>query len=160
MHFIGDIHQPLHDEALDVGGNDIDVTFNGASTNLHATWDTSIPQTIAGGSTLATAKSYATTLTAAINTGAYASQKSSWTSGTFTTSDVIGSATGWAKDANAYVCSTVLPGGISSVENQELGPSGPYYDSVTPTVNVLIARAGYRLAAWLNLVATGSTGGL
>lgn len=36
LQFIGDIHQPLHDENLDVGGNDIDVTFDGASTNLHA----------------------------------------------------------------------------------------------------------------------------
>jgi hypothetical protein len=33
--FVGDIHQPLHDENLDVGGNDIAVTFDGTSTNLH-----------------------------------------------------------------------------------------------------------------------------
>ena len=36
IQFIGDIHQPLHDENLDIGGNDIDVTFDGTSTNLHA----------------------------------------------------------------------------------------------------------------------------
>lgn len=35
VHFVGDIHQPLHDEALEIGGNDIDVTFAGALTNLH-----------------------------------------------------------------------------------------------------------------------------
>jgi hypothetical protein len=35
IHFIGDIHQPLHDEALDVGGNTIAVTYDGDSTNLH-----------------------------------------------------------------------------------------------------------------------------
>jgi hypothetical protein len=35
IQFVGDIHQPLHDENLDVGGNDIDVTFGGTSTNLH-----------------------------------------------------------------------------------------------------------------------------
>jgi len=40
IHFFGDITQPLHCEALDVGGNTIDVTWNGASTNLHAVWDT------------------------------------------------------------------------------------------------------------------------
>ncbi len=38
VHFIGDVHQPLHDEALELGGNDIDVTFAGSSTNLHAIW--------------------------------------------------------------------------------------------------------------------------
>lgn len=43
IQFIGDIHQPLHDENLDVGGNTVDVTFDGDSTNLHAVWDTSIP---------------------------------------------------------------------------------------------------------------------
>ena len=46
IQFIGDIHQPLHDENLDVGGNTIDVTFDGDSTNLHAVWDTSIPGTL------------------------------------------------------------------------------------------------------------------
>jgi hypothetical protein len=35
IHFVGDIHQPLHDEALDVGGNSIPVTYSGATTNLH-----------------------------------------------------------------------------------------------------------------------------
>ncbi|KIO17341.1 hypothetical protein M407DRAFT_32992 [Tulasnella calospora MUT 4182] len=35
VHFIGDITQPLHDEALAVGGNDIDILWNGASNNLH-----------------------------------------------------------------------------------------------------------------------------
>lgn len=46
IQFIGDIHQPLHDEALDVGGNTVPVTFDGTSTNLHAVWDTSIPGTL------------------------------------------------------------------------------------------------------------------
>jgi hypothetical protein len=35
-HFLGDIGQPLHVEAYEVGGNDIDVTCGGQSTNLHA----------------------------------------------------------------------------------------------------------------------------
>jgi hypothetical protein len=34
IHFVGDIHQPLHDEALDVGGNSISVTYDGSTTNL------------------------------------------------------------------------------------------------------------------------------
>lgn len=29
VHFVGDITQPLHDEAYEVGGNDIDVTYQG-----------------------------------------------------------------------------------------------------------------------------------
>jgi len=37
-HYLGDIGQPLHNEALALGGNDITVTCNGASNNLHAIW--------------------------------------------------------------------------------------------------------------------------
>lgn len=29
VHFIGDVTQPLHDEAYEVGGNDVDVTYEG-----------------------------------------------------------------------------------------------------------------------------------
>lgn len=63
MKFVGDIGQPLHCEFLDVGGNDIDVTYNGDRTNLHAIWDTQIPEAISDGSSLADAKTWATTLT-------------------------------------------------------------------------------------------------
>ena len=63
VQFIGDIGQPLHCEALDVGGNSIDVTYDGDSTNLHAVWDSAIPESISGGSTKAKAKTWATTLT-------------------------------------------------------------------------------------------------
>ena len=36
IHFVGDLTQPLHDEAYEVGGNDIEVTYQGYSDNLHA----------------------------------------------------------------------------------------------------------------------------
>lgn len=36
VHFVGDVHQPLHVENILVGGNKISVTYNGAQTNLHA----------------------------------------------------------------------------------------------------------------------------
>ena len=51
VHFVGDVHQPLHVENLEVGGNLINVTFDGARTNLHAAWDTAIPQKLVGKST-------------------------------------------------------------------------------------------------------------
>ncbi|KAI0631753.1 S1/P1 nuclease [Trametes polyzona] len=38
--FLGDIGQPLHVEAYEVGGNDISAKCSGSSTNLHAAWDT------------------------------------------------------------------------------------------------------------------------
>jgi hypothetical protein len=43
VHFVGDIHQPLHCENHgDHGGNDVHVGWFGKPTNLHAVWDGSI----------------------------------------------------------------------------------------------------------------------
>ncbi len=40
IHFIGDLHQPLHvGERGDRGGNDVKVTWQGRPTNLHSVWD-------------------------------------------------------------------------------------------------------------------------
>ncbi|MGE3608385.1 MAG: S1/P1 nuclease [Bacteriovoracaceae bacterium] len=43
VHFVGDIHQPLHvGRPSDRGGNDIQVLFNGRNQNLHAVWDSGL----------------------------------------------------------------------------------------------------------------------
>jgi hypothetical protein len=40
VHFVGDIHQPMHvSRAEDKGGNTIQVQFYGKGTNLHTLWD-------------------------------------------------------------------------------------------------------------------------
>ena len=39
VHFVADLHQPLHAIADDKGGNDVLVQFNGRQTNLHRLWD-------------------------------------------------------------------------------------------------------------------------
>lgn len=40
VHFVGDLHQPLHAGRVeDRGGNDVRITFDGKSSNLHALWD-------------------------------------------------------------------------------------------------------------------------
>lgn len=155
IHFVGDIHQPLHDEALDVGGNTIDVTFDGTSTNLHHIWDTNMPEKLVGGYTLTDASSWASDLTTQIKTGTYKSQKDSWLSG-IDLSDPVTTSMDWASDSNAFVCSTALKGGVSAVSGKEL--DGSYYSTAIPVIELQIAKAGYRLAAWLNLIATGSPG--
>ncbi|KAF8267980.1 S1/P1 nuclease-domain-containing protein [Lactarius quietus] len=42
IHFVGDMHQPLHLTGRDRGGNGIKVTFGRRHTNLHSVWDTYI----------------------------------------------------------------------------------------------------------------------
>ncbi|MGH8144304.1 MAG: S1/P1 nuclease [Steroidobacteraceae bacterium] len=57
IHFVGDIHQPLHcADHRDRGGNAVRVMFGGEETNLHAVWDTAVvralgedPAAVAGG---------------------------------------------------------------------------------------------------------------
>jgi S1/P1 Nuclease len=40
IHFIGDMHQPLHcSDHHDKGGNDVHVVFFGRPSNLHSVWD-------------------------------------------------------------------------------------------------------------------------
>ncbi|EME81772.1 uncharacterized protein MYCFIDRAFT_154437 [Pseudocercospora fijiensis CIRAD86] len=140
VHFSGDISQPLHDEAYEIGGNGIDVTFEGEDTNLHAAWDTSIPEELRGGYGLEEAASWADDLVAEIDSGKYADQKQAWLKG-IDVSDPISTAVIWARDGNSYVCTVVMPNGGESYNNTELYPG--YYDSAVDTVEMQIAKAGY-----------------
>jgi len=46
IHFVGDLHQPLHAGRLqDLGGNNIKVNWFNQSSNLHSVWDTMILRT-------------------------------------------------------------------------------------------------------------------
>lgn len=149
IHFIGDIHQPLHVENLAIGGNQINVTFNGVKTNLHAIWDTQIPQKAIGNFSQTNAFTWAKNLTAEIRYGQYKKESRTWLKG-LKVEDPIGSAMLWANDANKFVCTTVLPNGTDAVFGKEL--SGAYYETAIPVVRKQIAKAGYRLAAWLDAV--------
>lgn len=45
VHFVGDIHQPLHTgRPADNGGNKVNVVWDGEDTNLHAIWDVHVIQ--------------------------------------------------------------------------------------------------------------------
>ncbi|EGX94300.1 nuclease PA3, putative [Cordyceps militaris CM01] len=149
VHFLGDVTQPLHDEAYEVGGNDIKVTFDGYSDNLHADWDTYIPQKKVGGSKLTDAQSWAGALVAEIDSGDLKAQAAGWIAGD-SVADPITSATRWASDANAYVCSVVMPSGAAALQQGDLYPD--YYNSVIGTVELQIAKGGYRLGNWLNTI--------
>ncbi|XXG98518.1 DNA-directed RNA polymerase [Hypoxylon texense] len=152
IHFAGDIGQPLHCEALEIGGNSIDVEYDGDDTNLHAVWDSNIPESISGGSSLSSAKAWATDLISEITSGSYKSQAASWVSGLSVASSSAQTSTAlkWATESNAYVCSTVLKGGVSAVENKDL--SGTYTTTAQPVVDLQIAKQGYRLAKWLDAI--------
>ncbi|KXG50256.1 S1/P1 nuclease [Penicillium griseofulvum] len=149
VHIIGDIAQPLHDENYEVGGNGIEVVFDGHTDNLHADWDTYIPGKLVGGSSLADAKGWADSLVDEIKSGAYKKQAKKWTKGD-DIGNAIKTATRWAADANAYICTVVMPDGAAALQTGDLYPE--YYNSVTGTIEIQVAKAGYRLANWLNTI--------
>ncbi|ESZ97724.1 hypothetical protein SBOR_1911 [Sclerotinia borealis F-4128] len=150
--FIGDIHQPLHAENIDIGGNNIHVNFTGKPTNLHSIWDTSIPEKLVGGYSITDAQAWARVLTTAIQTGIYQYQAQSWLYG-MDIGDPLTTALGWARDSNAFICETVMPDGAEVLQGRELGDE--YYEGCVPVVELQVARAGYRLAAWLDLIVGG-----
>jgi hypothetical protein len=59
----------------------------------------------------------------------------------------------WATEANSLVCAYVLAPGLDWVKENDLG-RGEYYEGAAPVVELQIGRAGVRLAAWVNAIAT------
>ncbi|CAN8100375.1 unnamed protein product [Discula destructiva] len=154
VHFVGDIHQPLHVEDVARGGNGILVLWQGHELNLHHVWDSSIAERWVGGGVrrkpYGAAREWAMELAGKIEGGEFASERAKWLEG-IDFADPVGTALGWAREGNAYVCSHVLPEGPAAIVGQEL--SGEYYEKAAPVIEVQVARAGYRLAKWLDLIA-------
>lgn len=185
IHFVGDIHQPLHDEDVARGGNGIHVLWQGSELNLHHVWDSSIAEKWVGGvrrKPFHEAKEWADKVTEKIKDGEYETESTAWLDGV-DFANPIATALGWAREGNAYVCShgkfslillcfcfvffmswisgrclrwvvltgqTVFPEGPAAIAGQEL--AGDYYEKAAPVIELQVARAGYRLAAWLDLI--------
>jgi S1/P1 Nuclease len=132
IHFVGDLHQPLHcEDNNDRGGNGLQVTFFGRNANLHSVWDTLLIEHID-----ANTDNYATMPGAKIED----SDISAWQQGTVE---------GWALESHAVarqVAYEALPPG----QKADLGMD--YLKAVAPAVDLQLARAGMRLAYILNQV--------
>lgn len=147
IHFMGDITQPLHNEAEDVGGNTIKVLWRGQPANLHACWDTQMVEKSAGGryssSILA---SYTATLLDGIDTGTLG-DPNSWQACP-EIAQIRQCALSWSRDANAINCQYVL---LVDESGAEL--DGEYYNGAEPIIKTQLAKAGVRLGRLLNLLA-------
>lgn len=152
LHFIGDLHQPLHTEGLARGGNDIHVCFDHRCSreNLHGIWDTDIVHKING---LHHSEKY--------NEEKLAAKK--WADELFNAttlnvqdecSDVEAAEScslKWTVETNKLVCSHVFAPGVDWLKENDLG--GDYYTSAAPIVTAQIANAGIRAGAWINAIA-------
>jgi sulfite reductase beta subunit-like hemoprotein len=140
------------------------VYFNGYKTNLHAAWDTSIPNGILGLSPTAKinittdSQGWADTLAAEVNSGEYLGLVPRWLKHLSVADQdkEEKAATEWANESNREVCDYAMIEGGNVYNGTEIG--GAYFDGAKPIVEVSIAKAGVRLAAWLNLIFEGKTG--
>lgn len=149
----------MHTEGFGAGANDVAVTFLGSATNLHAAWDTAIPNRMRNTTSpgFVEALGWANNLAANINAGKFKREVNDW----IRYHDVKGdgpakSATKWAQESNKLVCSYVLEDGPERVNGTEIG--GKYYEGSVDIVSMQITKGGIRLAAWLNMIFEGKTG--
>jgi len=163
LHFFGDVHQPLHTENLSRGGNDIDVVFDRQNHNLHSVWDTLIPKKIVeiAGETgvfgskgrwdlkneTEAAYAWAEFLYARYARDARVAEKVEHVC----VHDAVECALRWAGEANAYVCSYVMEGGLEELGSKDLGEA--YFEGAVPIVEEMIMKGGRRLARWLMMIA-------
>jgi hypothetical protein len=134
LHFVGDIHQPLHSsDDNDAGGNDKTVTAPGiASNSLHHYWDTEFVNLL-GSSESAIAQSLIANITAA--------QRTQWSAGT---------ADDWAMESFTIAQNHtygLLPAPTST--NHYTLPAS-YVTDAKSVVATQLSKAGVRLAFVLN----------
>ncbi len=129
VHFVGDVHQPLHlGRARDRGGNDIKVTFFEDNTNLHSVWDSGMIRRTKKGWT-----EYATELSAKITPQQRAQ---------YGTLDPVA----WATESHKLAHSNAYP----VPKDGRIGQG--YLNKNIPVVNDRLSMAGVRLAALLNVI--------
>ena len=140
LHFVGDIHQPLHSaDNRDRGGNDVGIVFGktGSKGELHAYWDTELVKRLG-----ADAGTVAATLNKRI-TKAHASE---WVKGT---------PADWAKESFDGAKSVAYNfSGEKTVTDDHGGTAerldATYDKRAIPVVREQLSKGGVRLAAVLN----------
>jgi nuclease S1 len=135
IHFVGDLHQPLHaGDNHDRGGNDVQVEFLGQTINpynrkpwnLHAVWDSGILEEHDR------------------DAHHYADRLNAWLRSQLEGAFQDGSVVDWAVESHDIAKDHVyvLP------ENRKLGDD--YYRANVPVVDQQLAKAGVRIAKLLN----------
>ena len=127
VHFVGDVHQPLHvSRAKDRGGNDIKVEFFHDRTNLHRVWDSQL---------LRRAKKPWKEYAEALGKTITPADRARWTNGT---------PADWATESYQLAMSNAYAVPADGQLGQE------YLERNLPVVEERLKVAGIRLAAVLN----------
>jgi hypothetical protein len=130
IHFVADVHQPLHAEDNDDrGGNQVHVRIGRERANLHKVWDVDVLEPL-GPDPVATAGDIERSITAA--------QRRDWQSG---------SPVRWANEAHAIAREHIYPP-LQGARDVRLPRD--YAVREAPLARILLAKAGVRLAWLLN----------
>lgn len=135
VHFVGDMHQPLHGgRAEDRGGNDIHITLYDRETNLHRAWDSQLLE--------AHDASPWPVIAERLAAGVDATDRILWLADTHER-DWIATAGRWAYESHALAeryCYIIAPG-------ETLGVA--YVNTAAPVIEARLSQAGIRLGAVL-----------
>jgi hypothetical protein len=151
VHFVGDIHQPLHaeDDNHDRGGNEVKLIYFGKPTNLHAIWDGAIIEHATGlqlGPHFTFDHPAVATEAQKLDAAITPSQRQQWAS-TGLMNNLQPSVVAWAMEAH---------GAAQIVSYPDLPPdrtgdwSTAYQAQAWPVVQVQLEKVGIRLAGVLN----------
>ena len=145
IHFVGDIHQPLHcGFTEDRGGNSIKVKFFTEYTNLHAVWDSGIIKQRILDCCAGNTEKWLHLLLEQYLTK---SNIQKWSADMYSQD--------WGQDSVYWACQTSYveqPGSHIKIKN-DAHLSTTYYDNNYPIVEQRLAMAGVRLATLLNRIA-------
>lgn len=156
VHFLGDIHQPLHvGFTSDRGGNEIFVDYFGVHVNLHAIWDENIIADILKNNFSSSATNWANELVRRVKSGGewytLAQQWGACNTGGLDCTAAMATESIKYACGNSYECISSGSNACAKeavVENPDL--STEYYNQAAPVINLRIAQGGVRLAALLN----------
>jgi len=138
IHFVGDLHQPLHaGREADRGGNDIEVEFYDHKQRLHAIWDSGIIDAADLGEWPAWADR--------LENGIDEMDRLAWTAD-LNPSDLVNTAGRWAYESNRLALEYAY-----TVENGDV-VQDEYVERTTPVVELRLSQGGVRLGAILNAV--------
>jgi nuclease S1 len=126
VHFVGDLHQPLHcADDHDHGGNEVEVRFFAWPSNLHRVWDSALIDHTG------------------LDVDTYARRLGEWLARQDTARLQAGGPADWAIESHDVAVAHVYP----LPADHRIGEA--YYQANRPVLDAQLAKAGLRLAAVL-----------
>ena len=151
IHFVGDVHQPLHTGFKeDRGGNDIKGLFFGHHDNLHAIWDTYVIKRRIHNDFKAESD-YASWLISQVE-GKYKDKVDDWAS--CVTYNCLPS---WASESVLLACKFAYSEANGAHISNGFDLSSEYFERTVPIIEEQMVKAGVRLGALLNTLIQAQT---